>query len=570
MRRGRTRAVAAMGLLLTAFVVAAPPVAAQQDAADMVVRSLDFGGGAVAAGGTIDLTLEFGSRGPANVARGPGHRHLQQERQRRVTATNSAISCSGGATIVCNAANAGQGVRFTVQASVRLAAGAVRQPDGPSAGQLQPARPCAGQQPAPRQRADLVHGQPRAHAVDRAEPAPGGRQRHHPADRHQQRSVPRRQRRDLRQHPGRCEPRLGQWRVQPRRRSDQLCPGPPRLGCLGDRPDHLRARRARGGLTGDGGGHRALLHPRSQRREQLGRPDVHGRCRHGRRQHPEVGQPQPSGGGWDGDLLDGGEQRRPLGCPGRRRDRSATCRSAPGRRPGAGLVRAARPHGHLQRGHARSRRQRHGRDQRGGLVECAARSAREPGDRQSETADRNPGNNSASVSVQIRGGTATARTTGTTRPRSTVAPTEASQTTTTLPGELPATGGRGAPLGAASILLAVGVVLWPGLPRPPSLSPAQLAPARRYSRSRPARWSAGENSSSMRSRPAWPMRNALSGLSRKRRERLGHRLRVIGGHELAVDAGPDQLGRAAEVGGDDRHAVGHRLEDGERLVLVPA
>ena len=36
-----------MGLLLTAFVVAVPPVAAQQDAADMVVRSLDFGGGAV-------------------------------------------------------------------------------------------------------------------------------------------------------------------------------------------------------------------------------------------------------------------------------------------------------------------------------------------------------------------------------------------------------------------------------------------------------------------------------------------------------------------------------------------
>ena len=61
-----------MGLLLTAFVVAVPPVAAEQDAADMVVRSLDFGGGAVSAGGTIDLTLEFVSRGPANVAQGHG------------------------------------------------------------------------------------------------------------------------------------------------------------------------------------------------------------------------------------------------------------------------------------------------------------------------------------------------------------------------------------------------------------------------------------------------------------------------------------------------------------------
>ena len=81
---------------------------------------------------------------------------------------------------------------------------------------------------------------------------------------------------------------------------------------------------------------------------------------------------------------------------------------------------------------------------------------------QSETADRNPGNNSASVSVQIRGGTPTGRTTGTTRPRSTVAPAEASQTTTTLPGELPATGGNGAPLGAASILLAIGVVFVAG------------------------------------------------------------------------------------------------------------
>ncbi len=81
---------------------------------------------------------------------------------------------------------------------------------------------------------------------------------------------------------------------------------------------------------------------------------------------------------------------------------------------------------------------------------------------QSETADRNPGNNSASISVQIRGGSGTARTTGTSRPRSTVAPAEASQTTTTLPGELPATGSRGAPLGAASILLAIGVVFVAG------------------------------------------------------------------------------------------------------------
>ena len=81
---------------------------------------------------------------------------------------------------------------------------------------------------------------------------------------------------------------------------------------------------------------------------------------------------------------------------------------------------------------------------------------------QSETADRNPGNNSASISVQIRAGSGTARTTGTSRPRSTVAPAEASPTTTTLPGELPATGSRGAPLGAASILLAIGVVLVAG------------------------------------------------------------------------------------------------------------
>jgi hypothetical protein len=82
---------------------------------------------------------------------------------------------------------------------------------------------------------------------------------------------------------------------------------------------------------------------------------------------------------------------------------------------------------------------------------------------QSETADRNPGNNSASISVRIRGGVPTARTTATTRPRSTIAPSEANQTTpTSLPGELPATGGRGAPLGAASILLAIGVVFVAG------------------------------------------------------------------------------------------------------------
>ena len=91
----------------------------------MVARSLDFGGGAVAAGGTINLTLDFVSRGPANVAQGArAVVTFNKSVNAAITATNPAISCSGGATIVCNAGNAGQGVRFNVRASVRLAAGA--------------------------------------------------------------------------------------------------------------------------------------------------------------------------------------------------------------------------------------------------------------------------------------------------------------------------------------------------------------------------------------------------------------------------------------------------------------
>ena len=240
-------------------------------------------------------------------------------------------------------------------------------------------------------------------------------------------------------------------------------PGPPGVGCLGDRPDRLRARRSRGGLTGDGGGDRALLHPRPQRREQRGGADLHGRCGHGRREHPQVGQSQPGAGGWDGDLLDGGDQRRSFRCPRPRGDRSAACRAAPGRRPGAGFVRAARPDGHLQRGHPRSRCQRHGLDQRGGAVERAAWSARRTASRCSP---RRPTGTPATTRLRSPcrsvAAPATGRTTGTTRPRSTVAPAEASQTTTTLPGELPATGSQGAPLGAASILLAIGVVFVAG------------------------------------------------------------------------------------------------------------
>jgi uncharacterized repeat protein (TIGR01451 family) len=125
MRRGGARAVAALGLLAAAVLGLAAPASAQQDVANMVIRSLGFDGGAVAAGGTIGLSLEFVNRGPGNVA--PGTRAVINF-NRNVIATvvgaNPPISCNGGPRVVCNAGNALEGVRFNVRVSVQLAAGA--------------------------------------------------------------------------------------------------------------------------------------------------------------------------------------------------------------------------------------------------------------------------------------------------------------------------------------------------------------------------------------------------------------------------------------------------------------
>ena len=191
----------------------------------MVVRSLDFGGGAVAAGGTIDLTLEFVSRGPANVAQGArAVVSFNKSVNAAITATNPAISCSRWRLHRLQRGERRAGRPVHRAGLGPPGRGRIRQPHRRGEGQLQPVRPGARQRGAQRQRADLVDRQPRAHAVDLAEPAPGGWQRHHPADRHQQRSVPRRQRRDLRHHPGGREPRLGQRRVQPRRRLGSTAP----------------------------------------------------------------------------------------------------------------------------------------------------------------------------------------------------------------------------------------------------------------------------------------------------------------------------------------------------------
>ena len=122
-----------------------------------------------------------------------------------VTATNPAISCSGGASIVCNAGNAGQGVRFNVRASVRLAAGASGNltaqarassnlPDAAPGNEERTASACQISSTA-----NLVLTQ----SISPSPPQAGGNATIRPTVT-EQRAVPRRQRRDLGHHPGRA------------------------------------------------------------------------------------------------------------------------------------------------------------------------------------------------------------------------------------------------------------------------------------------------------------------------------------------------------------------------------
>ena len=75
-----------------------------------------------------------------------------------------------------------------------------------------------------------------------------------------------------------------------------------------------------------------------------------------------------------------------------------------------------------------------------------------------DTADRNPNNNSATISVGITSGP-TPPTSRPFRPPSTT-PTVVPTSATTMAGVLPGTGGRGGPLAVASLFLAAGVLLW--------------------------------------------------------------------------------------------------------------
>jgi uncharacterized repeat protein (TIGR01451 family) len=123
MRATGRRWTAAIGLVFIALVALPDLASAQAQSADMVVVTLSMSGGGVSAGGTTNLTMEFVNRGPANVA--PGARAVVSFNQ-AVTAsiTSSPVSCSGGGRIVCNAGNLGQGNRIRVTATVRVGASA--------------------------------------------------------------------------------------------------------------------------------------------------------------------------------------------------------------------------------------------------------------------------------------------------------------------------------------------------------------------------------------------------------------------------------------------------------------
>jgi uncharacterized repeat protein (TIGR01451 family) len=464
MRRGRTRAAAATGLLLTAFVVAAPPVAAQQDAADMVVRSLDFGGGAVAAGGTIDLTLEFVSRGPANVA--PGTRAVvtfSKSVNATVTATNPAISCSGGASIVCNAGNAGQGVRFNVRASVQLAAGAVGNLTAHARASSSLPDPVPGNEERTASvpissTANLVLTQ----SITPSPPQAGGSATIRPSVTNNGPShadnvvitvtIPPGV--NVLSASGGCS--LGGGRIScgvgrlasGASATAQIVYG---LGGLAAGSQVTAAATVRSSTPDPNGGNNAVAQTFT-----VGAATADVSIRKSASPNPvAVGGtvtfsmvvtnsgPSDARGLVVTDPLPAGLRLAGAQAPGSCAPLGRTVICNVGSL-GAGASATV-------------------------AISAVVLSGALPGPLvnsvtvQSETADRNPGNNSASISVRIRGGVPTARTTATTRPRSTIAPSEANQTTpTSLPGELPATGGRGAPLGAASILLAIGVVFVAG------------------------------------------------------------------------------------------------------------
>ena len=191
---------------------------------------------------------------------------------------------------------------------------------------------------------------------------------------------------------------------------------------------------------------------------------------------------------------------------------------------------------------------------------------------QSETADRNPGNNSASISVQIRGGTRDRPNDG---HNATAVDGRAGRSQPDdhhAPGRAAGHGRQGrAASGRRPSCWRSAWCSWPAPTAAAGPEPClRLAPARRYSRSRPARWSSGRELLLDALAAGLAHEEGLVGVGQDRRDGLGHPLGLIGGHQLAVDAGADQLGCAAEVGGDDRNAVGEGLEHGEGLVLVPA
>ena len=101
----------------------------------------------------------------------------------------------------------------------------------------------------------------------------------------------------------------------------------------------------------------------------------------------------------------------------------------------------------------------------------------------------------------------------------------------------------------------------------PAAGRAQLRPAarRRARPSRPATSTASRRSA--RSRAAAARRSRSSASAARRAEGGGQRLGVLGRDQQAVDAVLDHLGDAAGAGGDDRHPVGHRLQQRHRQPL---
>ncbi len=451
---------AALALTVLALVLGAPPVLAQAQAADMAVTVLTMSGGGIVAGGTTNLNLVFQNRGPGNAQGARATVTFNKPVTLSVTSTNPQANCStGGGTLTCAVGSLGDGQRVTVQAVVRLSSSATgsltataranSDANDPNDGndQLQSTLPISAE-------ADLTIGQ----SITPNPPQAGGNATVRPTATNRGPSNAQNVVLTVNIPAG----------VSLVSASGSCSAAGARLTCnLGT----LAAGASGGvqvtyGLAGIPAGSQltASASVKSGTRETNNGNNTISQgfsiaAASADIAIAKIAAPNPvgvganvtftvvvtNGGPSDArgvvvtDPLPAGLRVRSTQSPGNCTPVGLTVICNIGT-VGAGasatvvitaqVLASARP---------------------GPIVNRVSVS--------SDTADRNPGNNAASVSVRIITSATTARPPGTARPRPTALP-ETEQTTTTLPGELPPTGAAGLPFGVAALLIGISALLW--------------------------------------------------------------------------------------------------------------